>query len=98
MKTNLDIKVQIAGRPYSLSVAFEEERVVRLAAEEVNKTVKEYSKAFEYKDQQDLFAMVALQHAANSIRLEEEKSFREKNMVTELIAIDDILSAHMDQE
>ena len=94
----MDIKVRIAGRPYSLSVAFEEERVVRLAAEEVNKTVKEYSKAFEYKDQQDLFAMVALQHAANSIRLEEEKSFREKNMVTELIAIDDILSAHMDQE
>ncbi len=98
MKTNLDIKVQIAGRPYSLSLAVEEERVVRKAAEVVNQTIKDYSKAFEYKDQQDLFAMVALQHAANSIRLEEEKSFREKKMETDLIAIDELLSDHIDQK
>ena len=98
MKTNLDIKVQIAGRPYSLSVAFEEEWIVRKAADDVNQTIKEYSKAFEYKDQQDLFAMVALQHAANSIRLEEEKSFREKKMEKDLIAIDEVLSTHINQE
>ena len=86
MKTNLDIKVQIAGRPYSLSIATEEERVVRKAAEEVSQTIRDYSKAFEYKDHQDLFAMVALQHAANSIRLEEEKSFREHEMKEKLLA------------
>ncbi|PJB56706.1 MAG: hypothetical protein CO098_13260 [Bacteroidetes bacterium CG_4_9_14_3_um_filter_41_19] len=98
MKTNLDIKVQIAGRPYSLSIASEEERVVRKAAEEVSQTIRDYSKAFEYKDHQDLFAMVALQHAANSIRLEEEKSFREKEMKEKLLAIDDLLSAQFNQK
>lgn len=97
MKTNLDIKVQIAGRPYSLSVAVEEERVVRKAAEEVSQTIKDYSKVFEYKDHQDLFAMVALQHAATSIRLEEEKSFREKELEERLIAIDGLLSAQLNQ-
>ena len=69
MGANQNIKVFIAGRPYTISVLKDEEGVVRKAAELLNKTIKDYSNSYEYKDQQDLFAMVALQHVANSIRI-----------------------------
>ncbi len=60
MKADLNIKVDIGGRPYSLTIDRKEEELVRKAAEDINKTISEYSKAFEYKDMQDLYAMVTL--------------------------------------
>lgn len=92
METNQDIKVFIAGRPYSMRVVREEEEVVRKAAELLNKTIKDYSNSYEYKDQQDLFAMVALQHVANSIRIEELKSYKDEEMKNKLLEIDGMLA------
>ena len=97
MDTNQNIKVTIAGRPYRLNVKLEEEEAVRKAADYVNETILEYSKAFEYKDHQDLFAMIALQTSANSIRLEEEKSFRNKDLEVKLSEIDDVLSSYLEK-
>ena len=97
MDANQNIKVTIAGRPYSLNVKLEEEEAVRKAADYVNETILEYSKAFEYKDHQDLFAMIALQTSANSIRLEEEKSFRNKDLEVKLSEIDDVLSSYLEK-
>ncbi len=97
MDTNQNIKVTIAGRPYRLNVKQEEEEAVRKAADYVNDTILEYSKAFEYKDHQDLFAMIALQTSANSIRLEEEKSFRNKDLEVKLSEIDDVLSSYLEK-
>ncbi len=98
METNQNIKVTIAGRPYRLSVNREEEEFVRKAAEYVNQTILDYSKAFEYKDHQDLFAMIALQTSANAIRLEEEKTFRVKEMEDKLSEIDELLSAQVENK
>ena len=97
MDANQNIKVTIAGRPYRLNVKQEEEEAVRKAADYVNDTILEYSKAFEYKDHQDLFAMIALQTSANSIRLEEEKSFRNKDLEVKLSEIDDVLSSYLEK-
>lgn len=97
MDTNQDIKLTIAGRPYRMAVNREEEEIVRKASEVVNKTIIEYSKSFEYKDNQDLFAMIALQSVANSIRLEDEKSFREKELEIKLSEIDAVLTAHIEK-
>ncbi len=97
MDTNQNIKVTIAGRPYRLNVKQKEEEAVRKAANYVNETILEYSKAFEYKDHQDLFAMIALQTSANSIRLEEEKSFRNKDLEVKLSEIDDVLSSYLEK-
>lgn len=97
MDANQNIKVTIAGRPYRLNVKLEEEEAVRKAADYVNETILEYSKAFEYKDHQDLFAMIALQTSANSIRLEEEKSFRNKDLEVKLSEIDDVLSSYLEK-
>ncbi len=97
MQTKQNIKVIIAGRPYHLTVEREEEELVRKAVEMVNKTIKEYAESFNYKDQQDLFAMTALQHVANSMRLENEKSFKDEKMEKKLSQIDQMLSKHLDQ-
>ena len=97
MDANQNIKVTIAGRPYRLNVKQEEEEAVRKAANYVNETILEYSKAFEYKDHQDLFAMIALQTSANSIRLEDEKSFRNQDLEVKLSEIDEVLSSYLEK-
>jgi len=95
VKTDLNIKVNIGGRPYPLTVKRNEEELVRKASENVNHIIKEYSKAFEYKDMQDLYAMIALQNASGIMRLENEKSFREKEMKDKLLEIDALLNSHL---
>ncbi len=95
MKTDLNIKVDIGGRPYSLTIKRDEEELVRKAAEDVNNTIKKYSKAFEYKDMQDLYAMVSLQYASGSMHIESEKSFKDKEMKDKLEEVDSILSSHL---
>jgi len=92
VQTNQNIKIFIAGRPYKITIGSEEEELVRRAADLLNETIKKYSQSFEYKDQQDLFAMIALQHVANSIRLGDEKSFKDKEMKEKLTEIDKMLS------
>lgn len=95
MKADLNIKVDIGGRPYNLAIDRKEEEIVRKAAEDINKTISEYSKAFEYKDLQDLYAMVTLQYASNLMHNEKEKSFREKEMKDKLQEVDELLSSHL---
>lgn len=92
MQTKQNIKIFIAGRPYKIAINSDEEELVRRAADLLNETIKKYSQTFEYKDQQDLFAMIALQHVATSIRLEDEKSYKDKEMLEKLSEIDEKLS------
>jgi cell division protein ZapA len=96
MQTNQNIKIFIAGRPYKITIKSDEEELVRKAADTLNDTIKKYSQSFEYKDQQDLFAMIALQHVANSIRLEDVKSFKDEKMNEKLSEIDQILSLSLE--
>lgn len=90
-----NIKVLIAGRPYMMSVDPDEEETVRNAANLINEMVLKYSKSFEYKDQQDLFAMITLQHVANAIRLESNINYKDKEMETNLSRIDNLLKNHL---
>ncbi len=96
MGDKINIRVVIAERPYKMAVAREQEEYVRKATKIVNNTIESYSKAFNYKDHQDLFAMVALQNTTKTVRLEAEKSFKDKEMETRLRELDEILSVHLD--
>ena len=78
-----------------MSVVREQEEIVRNAANRVNRAIKDYAHSFEFKDQQDLLAMVALQSTVGSIQLEMEKDFREKEMEKKLVEIDEVLSHHI---
>lgn len=91
----ININVSIAGRPYNLTIERNDEEDVRDAANKVNNAIRDYSNAFEYKDHQDLFAMMALQFATNSIQLENEKSFRDKELVEKLSDLDGLLNKHI---
>jgi len=93
--TSQYIKVMIAGRPYMMSVERDEEETVRKAADLINETVLKYSKSFEYKDQQDLFAMITLQHVANSIRLESNITYKDDEMEKNLSRINGLLKSHL---
>lgn len=95
--TSQYIKVMIAGRPYMMSVERDEEETVRKAAGLINETVLKYSKSFEYKDQQDLFAMITLQHVANSIRLESNITYKDNEMEKNLSRIDGLLKNHLNK-
>jgi cell division protein ZapA len=94
----VNINVSIAGRPYSLTINQSDEEEVREAAKRVNQAIKDYSNTFEYKDHQDLFAMMSLQFAANSIHLEYEKTFRDEEMLKKLSEIDDLLARQLSDE
>jgi len=93
--TSQYIKVMIAGRPYMMNVEREEEETVRKAANLINEMVVNFSKSYEFKDQQDLFAMITLQHVANSIRLESNINFKDKEMEINLSKIDSLLKNHL---
>lgn len=93
--TSQYIKVMIAGRPYMMSVERDEEETVRKAADLINETILKYSKSFEYKDQQDLFAMITLQHVANSIRLESNITYKDNEMEKNLSRINGLLKNHL---
>lgn len=95
MGDKINISVVIAERPYKMAVAREQEEYVRKAAKVVNNTIESYSKTFNYKDHQDLFAMVALQNTTKTVRLEAEKSFRDKEMEAKLRELDEILTKHL---
>ncbi len=85
----------IAGRPYKVDIAVEQEEIVRKAAKELNGMIKDYAHRYQFDDQQDLLAMVALQFAHVAVDLESEKDFREKEMEQKLTEIDQLLESNI---
>lgn len=89
----LTIKVIIADRPYSLTIADEkEEEAVRQAAKIINNTIKKYSDNYAFNDKQDLLAMATLQFATSNNALENKISFKDKFLENKLSEIDNILT------
>jgi cell division protein ZapA len=85
----------IAGRPYKVDILAEQEEIVRKAAKELNGMIKDYAHRYQFDDQQDLLAMVALQFAHTAVDLESEKDFREKEMEQKLAEIDQLLESNI---
>ena len=73
----ISININIADRPYRLTISREEEQRVREAVAIINDRMKAYAKNYAYKDRQDLLAMVALQYATSSLLFESEVEFRD---------------------
>ncbi|UBM61224.1 cell division protein ZapA [Candidatus Sulfidibacterium hydrothermale] len=94
----LNIKVVIAGRPYKMRVRREQEEIVRKAAESVEEEIRSFAHTYEHQDQQDILAMIALQNAVGILELEQKKDFREKEMMTKLQEIDEVLSHQLSAE
>ncbi len=91
----LSINVVIADRPYKLKVKRNEEEGVRKAAKSIEEQMQNYASYFEFKDKQDLLAMVALQFAASSFDFEEQLRYRDNEMLEKLAEIDHVLTEHL---
>lgn len=91
----LSITVVIADRPYKLKVKRNEEEGVRKAAKSIEEQIQNYASYFEFKDKQDLLAMVALQFAASSIEYEGQLRYRDNEMLDKLAEIDQVLTEHL---
>jgi cell division protein ZapA len=91
------IKVTIGNRSYPLKVTKEEEEKVLLAAQVINKKLKEFEDSYSVRDKQDLLAMCALQFAsaANNPGKQEKDDAKEEELSKEIdnlkFLIDDYL-------
>lgn len=91
----LSITVVIADRPYKLKVGRSEEEGVRKAARVIEEQMEKYASYFQFKDKQDLLAMVALQFSSSTIDLEEQLRYRDNEMLDKLAEIDEVLTEHL---
>lgn len=88
----ISITVLIADRTYKLTIKRSEEETVRAAAKAIDEQMKRYASYFEYKDKQDLLAMVALQFSTSAIDLDNQIKFSEKGLLLKLAEINEILT------
>jgi cell division protein ZapA len=88
----LSITVVIADRPYKLTINRSEEEGVRKAAAAIDNQIEKYASYFQYKDKQDLLAMVALQFSVSSIEYENQLKFRDQELMQRLSGIDKVLT------
>ncbi len=88
----LSITVVIADRPYKLTINRNEEEGVRKAAAAIDNQIEKYASYFQYKDKQDLLAMVALQFSVSSIEYENQLKFRDQELMQRLSGIDKVLT------
>jgi len=70
--SQLSIKVNIAGRTYPLTIDRSEEEVIRKAADNINRSIKDLGENYAVKDVQDLLAMTALQLSTQTKAISKE--------------------------
>ena len=92
----LKTEVAIAGRIYRLNVDKRDERNVIKAAEMINERVRQYKESNNYRDFQDLLAMVCLQIGTLNVKYESDEAYRNKFLRQSLDRIDTLLSEHID--
>lgn len=89
------ISVNIADRPYRLTINREEEEVIRKAASLINDKVKNYSANYAFNDKQDLLAMVALEEATNALNSSSKLSDIDNSVISDLKDIDSLLAENL---
>ncbi len=88
----LSITIHIAGRQYRLKTNEKEKEQIEEAAKRINKGVKLYAEHYAYKDNQDLIAMVSLQHAVGLVKCDIGKRELDENIEARIRLMDDFLS------
>ncbi len=93
----LSVTVVIADRPYKLTIERREEETVRAAAKAIEEQMKSYASHFQFKDKQDLLAMVALQFSTSAIDLDNRIKFSEKGLLLKLEEINGLLAVALEK-
>ncbi len=91
MKTFI-ITVIVADREYRINIEREKEELVREVVKNINDSLKKYAENFQFKDKQDLLAMVVMQNAIRNTELEQEVKFQQNQLSGKLEEIDRVLT------
>jgi len=90
--SSFKITVNIADRDYRLNINRGEEEIIREVVKRINNNLRKYAENFEFKDKQDLLAMVVLEQAIKSTELEKQLGFQQNQLSGKLEEIDRVLS------
>lgn len=93
--SSLKITVNIADREYRLNIDRNKEEEIRNVVSTINESLRKYAENFEFKDKQDLLAMVVLQNAIRNNELEQEVEFQQKQLTGKLEEIDRLLTEQL---
>lgn len=87
----LTITVRIADRDYKLTVARDEEEIVRKSVKLIEKRFTEYAKSYAFKDRQDLLSMIALHYTIEALKSEEKEEYMQQELLPKLNEINSLL-------
>jgi cell division protein ZapA len=90
--SELSISINVADRCYKLVIEKEQEELFRNAAKLIDKRIKEYSGSYEFKDKQDLLAMVALEYTVSYLQHDQATKESEFVLDHKLTGIDQALT------
>lgn len=89
--SQLTITVRISDRDFKLTVAREEEGIVRNAVKLIEKRITDYAKNYAFKDRQDLLSMIALQYTIEAIKMEEKEAYIQSDLLPKLEEINNLI-------
>ena len=96
-KRLLNIKLDIAGKPYEMTIDPRNEELYRLATREINKNLSEVQQSrVDGFSVQDYLVMVALDFAMTNIRLERRNNIEDGDLQT-LTELAERLSKHLEK-
>ena len=95
MSDRLKIKLSIANRIYPLTITPDQEEGLRLAAQKIDSTIKQFEKSYSVQDKQDVLAMCALQFATQNEQKTIDNTSLNEDLETRLIAVDKLLDSHL---
>ncbi|HRW97710.1 MAG TPA: cell division protein ZapA, partial [Bacteroidales bacterium] len=79
-------------REYRLNIKREQEELVRAAGKRINENINKYAENYDFKDKQDLLAMVVLQNTIKAMELDRQVSFQQNQLSGKLNEINEVLT------
>ena len=95
MSDNVSIKVNIAGKEYSLKVSSSEEEDVKAVELEIKDKLKMLQSNYGVKDKQDLLAMSLLQYMMANKKSNTDSELERNDLHDKIKALEEYVSDHL---
>lgn len=94
----ISITVTISDRPYKLMVKENEEELFRIAAKKINDRIRTYAQNYDFKNHQDILAMISLQATYLNLHNEKINSFNNTVLQEKLSKLDTTLTEFIEDK
>ena len=78
-----------------MTIAWEDEELVRSAAKLIDQKIKEFEQAYAVKDKQDVLSMCALQFVVEKMKLEKKPVVEDESVVEKLEELEQFVSEYL---